>query len=311
MYTENRAKDVALFAKAVLSNQLARFAPAAYMRLTRQTGRGEAPQSPAQVADYFFRCFHDYGRALDLGKQEFAAFLKNKAVLEYGPGDILGVALLLYAHGASKVHCFDRFPLHQASQHNLQAYERLLASLDGRERERAARAFNEPGKPASGFDPSAIGYFVSKDGLCGASHEYDLVVSRAVLEHVGNLPGTVRDVARALKPDGVSVHEVDLRSHGLDRYRSFDFLTWPEPLYRLMFSKKGFPNRWRANTYRALIEGSGLRIRKFQPTARLACEEVALIEPHVPAALRGASHEELSWMGFWMVIEPAESAHLA
>ena len=41
MYTENRARDVALFAKAVLSNQLARFAPATYMRLTHQTGRGE------------------------------------------------------------------------------------------------------------------------------------------------------------------------------------------------------------------------------------------------------------------------------
>jgi hypothetical protein len=167
----------------------------------------------------------------------------------------------------------------------------------------AARAFNEPGKPASGFDPSAIGYFVSRDGLCGAVREYDLVVSRAVLEHVGNLPGTVGDVARALKPDGVSVHEVDLRSHGLDRYRTFDFLTWPEPLYRLMFSKKGFPNRWRANTYRALVEGSNLRIRKFQPTACLAAEGL-LIEPHA-AALRCASREELSWMGFWMVLEPA------
>jgi hypothetical protein len=311
VYTENRARDIALFAKAVLSNQLARFAPATYMRLTHQTGRGEAQQSPAQVADYFVRCFHDYGQALNLEADEFTSFLKNKRVLEYGPGDILGVALLMYAHGASKVHCFDRFPLHQASQHNLQVYEHLLSSLDDRERERAARAFNEPGKPASGFDPSAIGYFVSRDGLCGAVQEYDLVVSRAVLEHVGNLPGTVSDVARALKPDGVSVHEVDLRSHGLDRYRTFDFLTWPEPLYRLMFSQKGFPNRWRANTYRDLVEGSGLRIRKFQPTARLASEETALIEPHLPEALRCASREELSWMGFWMVLEPAPAADLA
>ena len=131
------------------------------------------------------------------------------------------------------------------------------------------------------------------------------MISRAVLEHVGNLPGTVNDVVKALKPGGISIHEVDLRSHGLDRYQTFDFLTWPEPVYRLMFSQKGFPNRWRVNKYRQLVERAGLRIRKLEPTNRLAPEKVALVEPHLSSTLRGVSRDDLAWMGFWIVLEPA------
>jgi SAM-dependent methyltransferase len=305
LYTENRAKDIALFAKAVLSNQLARFAPAAYMQLTRQTGRGEQEQTAEQVAGYFIQCFDDYRKQMHFDAAGFASFLGGKQVLEYGPGDILGVALLMYAHGAETVHCVDRFPLHKVSAKNLQVYEHLLASLGPRERARADAAFTEHGQPASGFKPSTVAYLVSRDGLSGADRQYDLVISRAVLEHVGNLTGTVNDVARALKPDGVSIHEVDLRSHGLDRYQTFDFLTWPDPLYRLMFSQKGFPNRWRLNKYRELIEQSGLRISKLEPTGCVSEEKIGIIEPHLPRALRGVSRDELAWLGFWVTLMPA------
>lgn len=295
-----------LFAKAVLSNQLARFAPAAYMRLTRETGRGEIEQSPAQIAQYFSECFHDYRRQLGFGELEFDAFLQGRHVLEYGPGDILGVALLMYAHGADAVHCFDRFSLHKTSDKNVLVYKHLLDSLGPRQRERADAAFVERGRPESGFISSSIAYFVSANGLSGATHVYDLVISRAVLEHVDNLPATMLDVAQALKPEGVSIHEVDLRSHGLDRYQAFDFLTWPQWMYRLMFGNKGFPNRWRLNVYRDLAERSGLRIKKLEPTARLAGEKVSLIEPFLPPNLRGVSRDELSWMGFWMMLEPEQ-----
>lgn len=305
MYSENRARDVVLFAKAVLSNQLARFAPATYMRLTHETGRGEEEQTPAQIAAYFAECFRDYHKQLGLDEAQFELFLTGKRVLEYGPGDILGVALLMYAHGAAAVDCFDRFPLHTATEKNLRVYETLLASLDGPAGARAHTAFVEPGKPASGFNSAAIRYQVSADGLSGVSNQYDLIVSRAVLEHVGNLDGTVSDVATALKPEGLSIHEVDLRSHGLDRYQAFDFLTWPDPVYRLMFSEKGFPNRWRLNKYRDLFERAGLHIRKLEPTTCLTPEQVARVEPHLSAALRGVSSRELSWMGFWVILEPS------
>jgi hypothetical protein len=59
MYTENRARDIALFARAVLSNQLARWR-ASRRRPTSSSrtgsGAGNEEHAPAQVAAYFAQC---------------------------------------------------------------------------------------------------------------------------------------------------------------------------------------------------------------------------------------------------------------
>lgn len=217
LYTENHPRDALLFAKALLSNQLARFAPSTYMRLTQETGRGGAEQSAVETAAYFARCVEDYRGQLGLDEAQFGPFLKDKSVLEYGPGDIFGVALLMYARGAARVHCVDRFPLHRASVKNLDVYREIVQALDEPARSRANSAFNEFGKPESGFNSDAICYVVSRFGVSGAKRAYDLIISRAVLEHVNDLGRTFQDVANALKPNGTAVHQVDLKSHGLDR----------------------------------------------------------------------------------------------
>jgi SAM-dependent methyltransferase len=304
MYSESITHDVLLFCKAVCSNQLARFAPGLYVRLTGETGRGDEAGDDAAVADYFLRCFDDYFDALGIERDARGDFLAGKAVLEYGPGDVLGVALLLYAHGAARVQCVDRFPLSRVTPRNLSIYRLLLERLAPAARARADRAFAVHGDPASGFDPAAIAYKVTPDGLAGQPRAYDLVISRAVLEHVNDLPRTVADIAASLAPGGISVHEVDLRSHGLDRYRVYDFLTWPDALYRVMYGRKGFPNRWRVDKYRELFSRSGLRVRALRPTGTLSQDEIAPIVRKLPARLRGVSPQELAWLGFWAVLEP-------
>lgn len=306
MYTENPLNDIKLFAKAFLSNQLARFAPALYVKLTGQTGRGKDDTDPGRIAGYFAACLDDYLAQLGLSREDAGAYLKGKRVLEYGPGDVLGVALLFYAHGAESVHCVDRFPLQKDSELNIEVYRKLLASLEGEARARAELAFAEPGNPASGFNPEAIAYFVTPSGLSGRNSEYDLILSRAVLEHVNDLDGTLADIAHALKPGGISVHQVDLKSHGLDRYRPYDFLTWPEPLYRLMYGNKGFPNRWRVDRYREAIGRAGLACPSLTPTGALDAEEIARIRPKLARRFRAVSAEELAWLGFWMVLRHGE-----
>jgi SAM-dependent methyltransferase len=303
MYSENRARDAVLFAKACATNLLARVAPALYVRLTRQTGRGSDDGDAASLAEYFWRCFDDYRVQLGMSPEDYRAFLNGRRVLEYGPGDILGVALLFHAHGAAEVECVDRFPLERVSDFNASVYRALMERLPPALRERASAAFAEPGDPSSGLRPEAVRYRVTPDGLAGRSAAFDLVVSRAVLEHVNSLDATLTDITKALAPGGVSVHNVDLRSHNLDRDRPYDFLTWPEPLYRLMYSHKGFPNRWRPDAYRALLDRSGLVVRSIEATGRLDAKDVERIRGFVAAPLRGATDDELSWMGFWMVLE--------
>ncbi len=302
MYSESRTHDTALVVKAVLSNGLAAFAPKAYMRLTGETGRGKEETRPTEVTDYFLACFDDYFTRLDVAPERIDAFLAGKRILELGPGDLLGVALLLYARGAESVDCIDRFDLERLTPANLAIYRLILDRLEGGARERAVSAFVD-GRPERGLRPDAIRYMVGKDGLSGAVGQYDLIVSRAVLEHVNDIGRTMRDIATALRPDGLSIHQVDLKSHGLDRYQPFDFLTWPDSLYRAMYSHKGFPNRWRVDAYRAHATACGLRIRALEPTGQLSDEQVARIAPDVARPLRSVPRDELGWLGFWIMLE--------
>ncbi len=303
MYTENLGKDVILFCKAFLSNQLAKFAPKLYVNLTRQTGRGEGEREALQVASYFFECFYDYRKQLALDEEEFQSYLREKVILEYGPGDILGVALLFYAYGAKMVHCVDRFPLAKMSNKNIDVYVQLLNSLGEKERERAENAFNEKGDPESGFNVNAIRYKITRNGLSGAIKKYDLIISRAVLEHVNDLEKTMIDIMCSMKEGGISLHKVDLTSHGLDRYTDFDFLTWPNVIYRLMYSHKGFPNRWRVNKYKELAENSNLHVKELIPTGRLDQKKLNTIYLKLAKEFRHISLKELSWQGFWIYLE--------
>ena len=85
MYTENAIQDAVRFAKASASNLVARFAPAAYVRWTEQTGRGAGEGRAEEVADYFLQCFDDYRAQLGLDSSQFESFLRGKRILEYVP----------------------------------------------------------------------------------------------------------------------------------------------------------------------------------------------------------------------------------
>jgi SAM-dependent methyltransferase len=308
MYTENAVRDVLRFAKATASNLLARLAPGTYVRLTRQTGRGAREDCVEDIAAYFERCFADYRQQLGVTEPDTASWLGGRRVLEYGPGDILGTALMFHAYGAATVECVDRFPLQHITARNAAVYRALVARLPEPARARAQAAFVVVGEPASGLRPDAVSYRVTPDCLAARPGVFDLIVSRAVLEHVNSLEATLRDVATCLRPRGVSVHSVDLRSHNLDRYCPFDFLTWPEPLYRMMYSHKGFPNRWRSDAYRAILRGLPLELRTMEPTGRIAADDVERIRLRVARHLRGASADDLAWTGFWMRLDAPEPA---
>ncbi len=301
MYSENPWRDVRLFVKAVISNQIARFFPETYVRMTAQTGRGRTDTDPVEVANYYVNCVQDYREKLGcLTDSDFSSYLAGKTVLEYGPGDVLGVALLLYAWGARRVDCVDRFPLSRLSENNIKIYHELLKSLSGNARDRALSVFRHHGDPASGLEEERIRYRVDSNGLSHANEEYDLILSRAVLEHVNNLEGTLKDVYLALRKGGDTVHLVDLKSHGLDRYREFDFLTWPDWAYRLMYSHKGFPNRWRVDYYKRVAEEQGFHIISLESTGYVDQDAIGILGKHMAPRFRNVPYDLLSWKGFWI-----------
>lgn len=302
MYGQNPKDDIKRAARAIVTDQLARWAPQFYVRVTGQTGRGAEGDSAHEVADYFNRCFADYFDVLQVRPENIPAFLSGKRVLEYGPGDVPGVALLMVAHGAESVVCVDRFPLLALSPKNIEIMELLLDSLTGEARQCADDCFLETGRPSSGFS-SRIRYLIRPSGLSGLRNAVDLVISRAVLEHVDDLPATFTDMYQALREDGIAVHEVDLKSHGLHRRNPLDFLTWPRRLWLWMYAHKGVPNRLRVNHYRDAITASGLETVLMRPTLLANEQDMAEVRPHLAGPFKDISDQDLSWLSFWMVLK--------
>ncbi|HYC76354.1 MAG TPA: methyltransferase domain-containing protein, partial [Planctomycetota bacterium] len=168
------------------------------------------------------------------------------------------------------------------------------------ERRRAGEAFVVAGDPASGLRPERLRYEVRADGLIGAREAYDLVTSRAVLEHVSDLAATYVDMARALRPGGMAVHLVDLKSHGLHREHPLDFLTWPAAKWRRMYAGKGFPNRHRLDRHRDLAAAAGLKVERVEVVDRVPADTLAAVRPHLDAEFRHLSDDDLSALGFWL-----------
>lgn len=287
--------------KASLTNQIARYAPALYVRLTGQTGRGAEEESVDDVGDYFHDCVDDYFEKLAVSQAQRAEFLRGKRMLEYGPGDLPGVAMLMIAHGAEQVVCVDRFPLVSLSSKNVQIAKKMLQRLPSPLRQRAEACFKHEAHPEAGFDPRWIQYLVRPSGLSGLTNEIDLVISRAVLEHVNDLPATFRDMYAALKPGGIVIHLVDLKSHGLHRDNPLDFLSWPAWQWSLMYSAKGVPNRLRINTYRDAVARSGLEVINLSPTVHALPTHIRAVRPSLAQPFRDLPDEDLSWLGFWLV----------
>ena len=299
--TPHLARDAKRVAKAVLTNQIARFAPGAYIRLTGETGRGLGEESSGQAASYFRTCFDDYFAKLGVSPADIRAFLTGKRILEYGPGDLPGVALLMVAHGAEAVVCVDRFPLMQLSEKNVAVIHDLLSSLGPEQRLRAESCFLHAADLAAGFHPDRIRYRIAPSGLSGLHDEIDLALSRAVLEHVNDLPATFADMHAAMKHDAIAIHQVDLKSHGLHQTNPLDFLTWPEYLWRLMYSHKGVPNRLRITTYRSIIAQAGFDVIAIEPTLLAETADVRTVRPALATPFRQLTDEDLRCLGFWLI----------
>jgi hypothetical protein len=219
--------------------------------------------------------------------------------LEYGPGDIPGVALFFYAWGAKKIYCVDRFALLAMTPFNVEVITEIVNCLPVAQQQRVSGCFNEYGKPESGFNENCIQYVVNNKGLSGFNEQVDFVFSRAVLEHVNSLSETINDMQNALKKGGVTVNKVDLKSHGLHRGNLLEFLTWPSLLWQLMYSEKGTPNRWRLNEYKRILGQSSLQQLTINVDDTCSQAVIDEVRPFLSEAFKSLSDEDLSCLSFW------------
>lgn len=302
MFSKNKKSDFIRFCKAFLTNQYAHFAPDSYINFTQETGRGLQEESESEVVGYFSLCFSEYMKILEIPEDAIHEKLKGCTILEYGPGDIPGVALLFYAWGAEKIFCVDRFALVSFSEFNITTLLALCNTLPKPQCERALSCFNDYGNPGSGLKENNIQYLINKNGVSGLNETIDIVCSRAVLEHVNNLQLTFEDMEQSLKKSGIAIHKVDLKSHGLHRENILDFLTWPNLLWNLMYSYKGTPNRIRLSQYKEVIAKTKLKLDFIKTVENCTLDIVKEVRPWLAKSFSHLSDEDLSCLSFWFKV---------
>jgi SAM-dependent methyltransferase len=221
--------------------------------------------------------------------------IKNKTVVEIGPGDAIPLAALFIGAGAKQYIAFDRFPGDVMGERALALYKAVEDSAPD-----SVKATWE----ALGIVRGSFKRFINSElvllspvaieeakNLVAA----DFIVSFNVLEHLRDLPQSLRHMVAMLNKDGLMIHRVDYSAH--DIWRNYPnpltFLTIPASLWQLMGSNRGYPNRIRHPEVLRHLADLGLNTtdRITRRTTKLQVDE---IRPRLPDTLRCFSDDELA-----------------
>lgn len=222
--------------------------------------------------------------------------LQGATVLELGPGDSIATAVVAAAHGARAV-------LVDAGRYaspRIDVYAELAARL-----------------AADGLTPPDLSGVDSLDGVlraCQAQYltdglaslrtiptgTIDVVLSQAVLEHVRRheFEATMRELARALRPEGVASHRVDLRDHlggGLDNLR-FGSRLWESDVF---VSSGFYTNRL---TYREMLATFRQVHRGVETSVPERWEQPPIARSRLAREFRHLDDEDLLVPGFHVVL---------
>lgn len=232
-----------------------------------------------QSIDYIKKLYHSYMDNGKLTEEE----LRGKRVLEIGPGDSFGVALLFLAKGVNQVVAVDRFYTPRNGEQERATYAALRNELTDTERRRFDEAVSLEAK--SIFNPDKLTYLYDLPIENAAERlgrgSFDFIVSMAVLEHVYDLGSAFDSMDKLLNETGRMLHGVDLSDHQIfSKYghNPLTLLTVPDWLYHLMSSYTGDPNREDVSRYRAKLSSLGYDTRVL--TAKVVGSNTEIV-PHV------------------------------
>jgi len=176
-----------------------------------------------------------------MGLSAYDKSIKGKRVLVFGYGGRFAVGVELLRHGAAHVVLCDHFVLLDAER-NQELFpdyaEYLVTEPDGV-------------KPRPEFITLLHGD-IREDTIQKQIAEVDYVLSTSVYEHLDDVDGITKALAKLTAPNGAHLHFVDLRDHYFKL--PFEMLAYSESVWRNFLNPTSNLNRFRLTNYREVFD---------------------------------------------------------
>jgi hypothetical protein len=272
---------------------------------------------------YINQVFNDYFKYSGIS----TTMIQNKRVLEIGPGDNFGVALKLLVAGAQQVVCLDKFYSKRDTEQHYKIYHAIRAYLNDNEKHIYDSIINLNG--GINIHTEKLNYIygigIEEADKILKPGSFNVIVSRAVIEHLYD-PDTAFSVMNSLLgSDGYMIHKIDFRDHGLFSGKGFHpltYLTIPDPVYKLMIYGSDKPNRRLITYYKKKmtelgydskilitnIVGSDIKVVPHKEIILHGVDysdsTISLIKnirPYLPNRFKDMSDEELMVQGIFLI----------
>jgi len=193
--------------------------------------------------------------------------IKNKIVLEIGPGNSLAIGLMFLACGARKVYFVDRFKHLFWDDEDIAFHKKILKKIEEKKFPFSSlvnKSITFTPNGSINFDPNRIEYLSADVAFLPLNNcSIDYVFSNAVLEHVHKIKKAINEISRVTKPGGIGIHEIDLRDHFFQA-APLRLLQYPNWLWNLMtWNRPGYTNRLRVSDYLDLFRKANFKIKKW------------------------------------------------
>ncbi len=189
-------------------------------------------------------------------------YLKNKKLLEIGPGQDFGIAFILIDLGLSEAILIDPYLIEWKAHYHPLYYESLLQEVQKKyplvEFSSLKEIIRNQSHDASKLRCYNLGIekvFEVEDGTI------DISISNACFEHFVYPELAVKELARITKKGGIGFHQIDLRDHR-NYNKPLEFLTFPDKLFLKIkkMTDARFGNRLRYNEYKEIFEEAGFLV---------------------------------------------------
>ena len=181
--------------------------------------------------------------------------IKNKTILEIGPGNSYMIAYNFLMHGAKKVILVDKFPRTVKTKRQREYFEREIEYISKKYGQKPF--FVNNGK----IDREYI-EFINKYLTLTETNikKVDLIFTNSVLEHIKPIEENISFMSKILNNNGYMLHNIDLRDH-YNFNKPFLFYKYSDRVWNNLLTKEGisYTNRLRYDDFVQLFKNMGLK----------------------------------------------------